>query len=90
MLQGTLRHRHGVVASAYKDPPEHAVQSCLAVGKGGGRRTPVRARHPSRALHALAFSLEPVVLALFLTTYYLARAPRARVTYEPAMVSRAV
>ncbi|KDP87544.1 MULTISPECIES: lipopolysaccharide biosynthesis protein [Cupriavidus] len=36
--------------------------------------------------YALAFSLEPVVMAIFLTTYYLARAPRARVTYEPAMV----
>ncbi|MDF3838065.1 oligosaccharide flippase family protein [Cupriavidus basilensis] len=36
--------------------------------------------------YATAFSLEQVVMAVLLTGFYLARAPRARVSYDPALV----
>jgi PST family polysaccharide transporter len=36
-------------------------------------------------VYALAYCLEPVVVAILLATYYLARAPRTRVVYAPAL-----
>lgn len=36
--------------------------------------------------YAAAFSVEPVIIALLLSSYYLARSPRTRVSPEPALV----
>jgi len=35
--------------------------------------------------YAVVFSLEPVVVAILLTNYYMARAPRTRIAVEPAL-----